>query len=70
MPRAFSFNGQDWLAEPTGRTHLADAESFSIIRFWRNETGEEIEGRLGIEPSEFDSINEERIVYACRPRSV
>ena len=64
MPRAFSFNGQDWLAEATGKAHSVDGESFTVIRFWRNETGEHITGELGIEPEEFDSINEDRIVYA------
>lgn len=64
MPRAFAFNGQDWLAEPAGTTHSLDGESFTVIRFWRNETGEQVTGQLGIEPEEFDSINEDRIVYA------
>lgn len=64
MPRAFAFNGGDWLAEPTGKTRSVDGESFTVIRFWRNETGEQITGQLGIEPQQFDSINEDRIVYA------
>jgi hypothetical protein len=64
MARAFSFNGGDWLAEPTGRVETVGHERFTIVHFWRNETGESIEGQLSIEPEAFDSINEDQIVYA------
>jgi hypothetical protein len=64
MARAFSFNGGDWLAEPTGKVNSVGPERFSVIRFWRNETGEEVEGQLAIEPDGFDEINEDQIVYA------
>ena len=64
MARAFSFNGGDWLAEPTGQVNRVGLERFSVIRFWRNETGEKAEGQLAIEPHDFDSINEDQIVYA------
>ena len=64
MARAFAFNGGDWLAEPTGRVLEVGHEHFTVIRFWRNETGEAVEGQLAIEPEAFDSVNEDQIVYA------
>jgi hypothetical protein len=64
MARAFTFNGGDWLAEPTGQVNTVRLERFSVIRFWRNETGETVEGQLAIEPDGFDAINEDQIIYA------
>ena len=64
MARAFSFNGGDWLAEPTGRVNSVGLERFSIIRFWQNETGEQVEGQLAIEPDGFGEINEDQIINA------